>query len=211
MPQKRNPVALEHARAIGSKAFGEAVAILTTVHNTPFGDIVDTEDDLQPLVYAMFRDATRAMTLVGAALAGAEFDAAKLEARAREGWITVTELADTLTRDHGLPFRTSHAITSRIVADLRGGQTGMAAALARAATAVIGRTLPYDEAALARILSPQHFVAVRTTRGGPAPEETARAIGAARETLAADRAWVEARTGALEAAAAELGRQAAAL
>ncbi len=35
MPQKRNPVALEHARAIGSKGVGQAQAILTTVHNTP--------------------------------------------------------------------------------------------------------------------------------------------------------------------------------
>ena len=59
MPQKRNPVALEHARAIGSKAVGQAQAIITAVHNTPFGDIVDTEDDLQPLVASMFRDATR--------------------------------------------------------------------------------------------------------------------------------------------------------
>ena len=64
MPQKRNPVALEHARAIGSKAVGQAQAIMTAVHNTPFGDIVDTEDDLQPLVASMFRDATRTVTLV---------------------------------------------------------------------------------------------------------------------------------------------------
>ena len=56
MPQKRNPVALEHARAIGSKALGQASAIMLSVHNTPFGDIVDTEDDLQPLVASMFRD-----------------------------------------------------------------------------------------------------------------------------------------------------------
>src|SRR4029450_7857853 len=66
MPQKRNPVALEHARAIGSKALGQAQAIMTSVHNTPFGDIVDTEDDLQPLVLSMFRDATRMVTLVAA-------------------------------------------------------------------------------------------------------------------------------------------------
>src|SRR4030095_10897395 len=46
MPQKRNPVALEHARAIGSKAVGQAAAIMLAAHNTPFGDIVDTEDDL---------------------------------------------------------------------------------------------------------------------------------------------------------------------
>src|SRR6185369_10519403 len=36
MPQKRNPVAIEHARAIGSKALGQAQAIGTAVHNTPF-------------------------------------------------------------------------------------------------------------------------------------------------------------------------------
>ena len=61
MPQKRNPVALEHARAIGSRALGEAMAVLVAVHNTPFGDIVDTEDDLQPLVDRMFHDAARAI------------------------------------------------------------------------------------------------------------------------------------------------------
>src|SRR6185295_17898662 len=115
MPQKRNPVAIEHARAIGSKALGQAQAIVTTVHNTPFGDIVDTEDDLQPLVFAMFRDATRAVKLVGAAMCTAEFDAERLEARAADGWTTLTELADTLVRDHGLPFGVAHAISTRLL------------------------------------------------------------------------------------------------
>src|SRR5262245_29920593 len=85
MPQKRNPVALEHVRSIGSRAFGQAQAILAAVHNTPFGDIVDTEDDLQPLVRAMYRDATRAAALLAAAIATAEFDTAHLEAAAARG------------------------------------------------------------------------------------------------------------------------------
>ena len=117
MPQKRNPVALEHARALASKALGQAGAILLAVHNTPFGDIVDTEDDLQPLVASMFDDATRAVTLVAAAMASAMFNRERMAERARLGWITVTELADTLTRDHGVPFKTSHAIASRFVAE----------------------------------------------------------------------------------------------
>ncbi len=66
MPQKRNPVALEHARAICSRALGEAMSIVVAVHNTPFGDIVDTEDDLQPIVERMCHDATRAIDLVSA-------------------------------------------------------------------------------------------------------------------------------------------------
>jgi len=48
------------------------------VHNTPFGDIVDTEDDLQPLVHQTFRDAVRAVSLVAASLRTATFDAAEM-------------------------------------------------------------------------------------------------------------------------------------
>ena len=75
MPQKRNPVALEHARGLASKALGQAQAVVSSVHNTPFGDIVDIEDDLQPLVFSMFRDAIRAIKVVAAAIRTAEFDA----------------------------------------------------------------------------------------------------------------------------------------
>jgi argininosuccinate lyase len=35
MPQKRNPVALEHARVLASRAHAEAQAVFTTAHNTP--------------------------------------------------------------------------------------------------------------------------------------------------------------------------------
>ena len=115
MPQKRNPVALEHARAIASKALGQAGAVMLTVHNTPFGDVVDTEDDLQPLVASMFRDARRAVVLVDAALRGAEFDVERLESRAAEGGTTLTELADHLVREHRIPFKTAHTIAGRLL------------------------------------------------------------------------------------------------
>ena len=143
MPQKRNPVALEHARAIGSKALGQAQAIVISVHNTPFGDIVDTEDDLQPLVFSMFRDATRVVKLVAAAMRTAEFDAERLEARAGDGWTTLTELADTLVRDHDLPFKTAHAIASRLVAARRRSpEQSLSALLAEATSGVLRIAAP---------------------------------------------------------------------
>ena len=212
MPQKRNPVALEHARAIGSKALGQAMAITTTVHNTPFGDIVDTEDDLQPLVFAMFRDATRAVKLVASAMTTAEFDAARLEARAADGWTTLTELADTLVRDHGLPFRSAHAIASRLVAAQQlEPQRPLAQLLAEASRQVLGSPLSYSDAELATILSARHFVAVRKTLGGPAPEETARAAKASRQLLDADESWWTAATNALAEAERRLSTVSAAL
>jgi len=208
MPQKRNPVALEHARGIASKALGQASAVMLAVHNTPFGDIVDVEDDLQPLVAAMFRDARRAVALTAAALRDAQFDVSRLEVRAAEGGTTLTELADHLVRDHGIAFGAAHAIAARMLAESRqgafgsaGSPSGLASILERVSAEIIGRPLRYSDQELATVLSARHFVEVRRTAGGPAPEETRRALGQSQQQLEADRRWLS--TTRLSVAAAE--------
>jgi argininosuccinate lyase len=188
MPQKRNPVALEHARALASKALGQAVAVTVAVHNTPYGDIVDTEDDLQPLVALMFRDAARAIELVAASMRHAEFDVVKMRERAGAGWITVTELADTLAREYQIPFRIAHSIASRVVRSTPSGSTqGLSGVVSDATRELAGRAIALSDDQLARILSPEHFVAVRKTRGGPAREAIEPALADARAKLASDR------------------------
>jgi argininosuccinate lyase len=212
MPQKRNPVALEHARAIGSKAVGQATAIFAMVHNTPFGDIVDTEDDLQPLVFEMFKDAVRAIRLAAAALGSAQFDTARMATRASEGWITLTELADTLTREQGVPFRTSHRIASRLVTESAScpGEP-LESMLDRIAVDVCGKPAGYSPQQLAQLLSPARFVRVRQTPGGPAPEQTTRAIAVSRERLGEDSRWFETTVTRLRSAEEDLKRAIAAI
>jgi argininosuccinate lyase len=194
MPQKRNPVALEHARALASKALGQTAAIVLAVHNTPFGDIVDTEDDLQPLVASTFRDAVRAVTLVGAAMRAAQFDVARLEARAAEGGTTSTELADHLVRAHAIPFAAAHTIAARLVKAHRDRpDAALGATVAEISGDLLGVPLQYSDAQIAQVMSARHFVDVRRTHGGPAPTETARALDASRQRLEADRAWLAER------------------
>jgi len=212
MPQKRNPVALEHARAIGSKALGQATGLMLAPHNTPFGDIVDTEDDLQPLVRQFFHDAARAVSLVAAAMQGAEFNVEKLAERAGQNWITVTELADTLTREHGLAFKASHGIAVRLVAGARAAPNQPLASLLRdVSKAVTGTAIVYSDERLAEILSPRHFVAVRTTHGGPSPSEITRAIGESKKALTEDEDWLRCARERLRAAGDKLKDAAAAL
>jgi argininosuccinate lyase len=189
MPQKRNPVALEHARAIGSKAVGQAQAVVTAVHNTPFGDIVDTEDDLQPLVASMFRDATRTVTLVAATMRGADFDVERLGARAGVGGTTLTELADTLVREQDLPFKTAHSIAALLLkARNEDPDASLSQALAKASGALMGRSLVYSDEKLQHIMSPRYFVEVRRTLGGPSPDESTRALGESSAAHERDRA-----------------------
>ena len=212
IPQKRNPVALEHARAIASKALGQAAGLMVAVHNTPFGDIVDTEDDLQPMVVQMFKDAARAVSLVAAAMADATFNVEKLAERAGQNWITITELADTLARDHGLPFKAGHTIAARLIAGSRTSpDTPLAALLRQVSKDVTGKEIVYTDAQLAQILGPQHFVEVRKTYGGPSPSETLRAIGVSKTSLVADDEWLTAARGRLRAAEKKLRTAAASL
>ncbi len=212
MPQKRNPVALEHARGITSKALGQAAAVLLTIHNTPFGDIVDTEDDLQPLVFSTFRDAIRAISLVAAAIETATFDGPALEARAASGWITMTELADTLVRDHRLSFHIAHDIAGRLVAARQADPTArLCDVVLQASLELTGSPLHYTEEQLAEILSPRHFVEMRRTYGGPAVVETTRALDESRRLLSADEGWHAEQLARLAAAETSLRERSASL
>ncbi|MEO7190703.1 MAG: argininosuccinate lyase [Vicinamibacterales bacterium] len=201
MPQKRNPVALEHARALSSRSLGEINAIQSAVHNTPFGDIVDTEDDLQPLVRVAFANATRAVALVGATTALAEFQVARMRERAAACWVTATELADTLARDTGMSFTRAHALTAVLVHEVTAGGSVAPSAALNAAAHQMGYQLNLSDEDLHRILSPEHFVELRRTWGGPAPDVTRAAIEECRRKLAADEATMAQSRGGLAAAA----------
>ncbi len=201
MPQKRNPVALEHIRAIGSKALGQCLGVMTSVHNTPFGDINDVEDDLQPLIYSGMRDADRAVALFASTLRSATFNFDVLRKRAGENFIAVTELADTIVRKEGLSFRVSHSIVGKCVrAAIAGGGEITHEMLQNAAKETIGRELEMTADDLAAAVSPENFVNVRTIYGGTAPEETRRALSVEREAESIDSQWFDDATAKLKAA-----------
>ena len=190
MPQKRNPVAIEHVRAIASKALGQSLGVLTSVHNTPFGDINDVEDDLQPLNFAAIRDSIRAVSLLGHALEAAEFNLDLLNERAEANFITVTELADSIVRDERLSFSTAHAIVAKCVKKASEGDGRITHDILHdAAKSTIDRALNMTSEQLSAALSAENFVAVRGIYGGPAPDETRDALREQRDAEAADADW----------------------
>jgi argininosuccinate lyase len=199
MPQKRNPVALEHIRVLASKALGQATGVFISAHNTPFGDINDVEDDLQPLIVNTLRDATRSLSLFAAALSTATFNTETLRRRAGEGFITVTELADTLVRRDQLPFRTAHQIVAECVKRATEGRVELSFDLLQTvARGIINRSVSLTPDEVSKALDPRNFVNVRGILGGPAPEETRRAVAVERHSEKDDEQWFETRRAALE-------------
>jgi argininosuccinate lyase len=189
MPQKRNPVPLEHVRVLASRALVEAQGVVASLHNTPFADMNDAEDDLQPLVYIAFDDAVRSARLLAGALEDAEFNTAKMATAADSNFLPVTELADTLVRSTGMSFHAAHGIVSKAVRELNGLYDVEAMAV------IVERELSekYTLApeTIRNALSAQNFVAVRKVRGGPAAEALDPEILRARKLVSDDVKWLE--------------------
>ncbi|TBL73920.1 argininosuccinate lyase [Paenibacillus thalictri] len=194
MPQKRNPVSFEHMRSLLSSCAGNAQTVLTMMHNTPYGDIVDTEDDMQPYAWKALQVLEQIYRLFGCVIGTVSVNKETLLKRAQGSFATVTELADTLVRTENISFRTSHHIVSGVVK--KALERGLAAneiglpLVNEVAREIIGREVSLDAEALRLALDPVHFVSIRTLPGGPSPQEMRRLIASRREQLGVQEVWL---------------------
>ncbi|MGI4854150.1 MAG: argininosuccinate lyase [Janthinobacterium lividum] len=209
MPQKRNPVPLEHARILASRALGEAQSVLGSLHNTPFADMNDGEDSLQPLVALAFADAQRALSLLAGALSEATFDIARMRTRAHGSFLTVTEVADTLVRVCGTSFHHAHALVAAAVKAAATDDNRALAADLYARAAADG--LHITEAQILSALDPDHFVHIRGIVGGPAQETLLPELARSAQQRVADSEWVLAERAHLLTAHEDLTQACAAL
>jgi argininosuccinate lyase len=211
MPQKRNPVVLEHLRARLGRLIGLANTVGMMAHNVPYGDTQDIEDEIHPPLFGACETAGQILALYTAVFETLEVNREHLCARAASGFTTATELADTLARDVGLPFRTAHRIVSRLVqsALVRGLEPAdvTSSLLDEAAEAVLGRPLGLPEEAVRQALDPVHFVEIRTQPGGPAPATMRAWLDEAERALDADRDWLAAEGARQRSAAASLAQR----
>lgn len=175
MPQKRNPVSIEHSRAIASSSMGDATTVIQMLHNTPYGDINDTEDDLQPTLYRSYHKATRVMKLMYAVIRTMEFNVDRAAQEAGKHLITITEFADVLTRDHRMSFRKAHGIASQI-AKISTERDKELYEWSVNEINVFLDDIELTEKEWLDIVDPAVFVERRSIRGGPNPSEVQRMI-----------------------------------
>ncbi|NKB52196.1 MAG: argininosuccinate lyase [Rhizobiaceae bacterium] len=186
MPQKRNPVPIEHMRHLASVTVGRCDMLVNTMHNTPFTDMNDSEGEVQQSGYAAFHSGGRVLELLTSFLPACSINQDNVKRNTDAACITITELADTLVRNEGLSFRQAHEIaaaTARAVIK-SGMPLGSGFSHCQAAfQSETGRTLAMTEDQFATTTSAQNFVAVRNLPGGPAPEALSNALTIYRSKL----------------------------
>ncbi len=189
MPQKKNPDTMELVRAKASTVAGTLAAALGIVKGLPQAYNRDLQE-LSPQLWRGIEETRRSIRVLAGAVGTARFRTGRMAEEAAAGGSTATELADTLVREFGLPFRTAHHVVARAVRDGTLDLAGLeAAAQASAGLSLVGAGL--DQARIDRALDPLESVCVRTVMGGPAPDAVRVQLASAASRLARDRAFVE--------------------
>ena len=171
MPQKRNPVPIEHLRHLASVTAGRCDMVVGTMHNTPFTDMNDSEGEVQQAGYAAFDSGGRVLRLLATLLPACRINADRVARTTDAACITITELADTLVRDEGLSFRQAHEIAATLARAVIAREEPLGAgyaAFAGAFEAATGRAPGLDDAGFRTAVAAETFVARRDRPGGPA-------------------------------------------
>jgi argininosuccinate lyase len=170
--------------------------VLTAVHNTPFTDMNDSEGEVQIAGYDAFDTAQRFMPLLRGLLEASTIDEAKVRRHIDEAGITLAELADSLVRTEGISFRQAHEVASKLARRMIDAGTTLTkipfAEFTEIFKGVLKRSARLTEAEFRKFTTPEHFIAVRTMLGGPAPSALSASFKRYRRDLAAKRAAVDA-------------------
>ncbi len=210
MPQKRNPVPIEHMRHLASVAAFRCDVMVNAMHNTPFTDMNDSEGEVQAAGHGAMDGGGRMADLLAAFLPACRIDGPRVRANMDAACVTITELADTLVRDEGLTFRAAHHVAAAVARDVIARGVPLSEgwdAFAAAFEARTGRAPGLGPEAFAEAVAPETFVARRDRPGGPAPGALSPALDAFEAEAARLRAAAAAR--ADRYAAAENVRRAA--
>jgi argininosuccinate lyase len=176
MPQKKNPDALELARAKSGRVIGDLTTLLVVLKGTPSTYDKDFQEDKEPLF-----DAIDTLELMLPVVAGVirtlRVNAEKMRA-ALDVSMLATDLADYLVR-RGVPFRKAHHLVGALVrtAEARGVTL---AELPLAEFTALSRAFDQD---VFEVFDFERSVERRAAFGGTAPHAVRDQIERARERL----------------------------
>jgi argininosuccinate lyase len=204
MPQKKNPLILEQVKSYAAEALGDMVAVVASMKGTAYTNIVDRVM-LEPVSLDTAVGATRVMAGLVETLTPMKEN---MMMRLREGYSTMTELADTLVRLHGLGFRQAHDIVVEVT--LEAIKRGIRAEdispemVEKASTKIVGKPLKVPAEELLEALDPVNNVKRRSLPGGPAPAAVKDMISGQRKKLKEEKARRMDRMNAIDRAKVKL-------
>ena len=177
MPQKRNPDVAELARGKSGRVIGHLMGLITLMKGQPLAYNKDNQEDKEPL-FDTVDTLAATLRILAEMVAGIQVKPAAMEAAARRGYATATDLADYLVKK-GLPFRDAHEVVAHAVK--LGLQRGLDLAELPLTELQSLHPLITDDAP--SVLTLRGSLEARNVRGGTAPTQVQAQVARHRARL----------------------------
>lgn len=179
MPQKKNPDVPELARGKTGRVVGHLMGLITLMKGQPLAYNKDNQEDKEPL-FDTVDTLCDTLRIFAEMVGGITVKPQAMEAAAKRGYATATDLADYLVKK-GLPFRDAHETVAHAV------KTAIAQGvdLSELPLATLQQFHPAITQDVFEVLSLRGSLNARNTLGGTAPAQVRAQIALHRARLAA--------------------------
>ncbi|MFL2851437.1 MAG: argininosuccinate lyase [Candidatus Pelagibacter sp.] len=114
MPQKKNPDLLEYLRGKVGSSYGNLFSMLTILKGLPLSYFKDLQDDKE-IIFNTFDTLINCLKILNEVLNNLSPNKKRMLELAGSGYITATDLADYLVKNHSMTFRNAYQKTAAIV------------------------------------------------------------------------------------------------
>ena len=206
MPQKKNAVVAEMARAKAGSVLGGLVAACAILKALPYSYNLDLQE-VTPHLWRAMDDVTSAVRLLAGMVASASPRRERLSLAVQGDGSTAVGLANHLVKEHGFSFRQAHAVVGelvRISADTGAPLQEVAASKLARVSAGFGKKIVLDRGTIGALLDPASFLAKVVTEGGANPRLIAKELNARQSEVVSTRSSLSERKAALKASEQKL-------
>ena len=178
MPQKKNPEVLEIIRANASNVLGNFVASASTLKGLPSTYNLDFQQ-ITPNLWKSIKNVNTSLVMLNELLPNLIL-IGDISKKSLDNFVAATEIANLLTIEYAIPFRTAHKIVGTIVNSLIAKKLtfkDLTPEMIQKTTKKVSNfkvQLTYEQ--LSDCIDPTKLVAKHNVKGGPAPSEVKRAI-----------------------------------
>ena len=114
MPQKKNPDLLEYLRGKVGSSYGNLFSMLTILKGLPLSYFKDLQDDKE-IVFRSNDTLVNCLKIFDEILKNSSANKKRMLELANSGYITATDLADYLVKNHSMSFRKAYQKTAAVV------------------------------------------------------------------------------------------------
>ncbi len=193
MPQKKNPDVLEVIRSRTSTILGNFVSVATTLKSLPSSYNLDHQE-ITPKLWDSIQQLTSFLSMLSEIIVQLQVKSALTIVTS--SYATSTELANTLSRKYGVPFRQAHKIVGALIKYLLEQEIDIATLTDdtlqnfRRNNQVL-KEISITAHEIQDALDPSTFITRHDVQGGPAPIETKRMYQNRIEALTHSKQWVQ--------------------